>query len=39
MSFKPKSSINRKFNWRPTLFSLAVFADLALAAGARYKAK
>jgi hypothetical protein len=33
MSFKPK------FNWRPTLYSLAVLAMLALAAGARYKPK
>ncbi len=31
MSFKPR------FNWRPTLYSLAVLAMLALAAGARYK--
>jgi len=39
MSFKPKSSVRRKFNWRLTLFSFAVFATLALAAGARYKPK
>jgi hypothetical protein len=32
MSFKPS-----KFNWRTTLFSLAVLATLVLAAGARYK--
>ena len=31
MSWKPK------FNWRPTLYSLATLAMLALAAGARYK--
>jgi hypothetical protein len=33
MSFKPR------FNWRPTLYSLAILAMLALAAGARYKPK
>jgi hypothetical protein len=33
MSFKPR------FNWRPTVYSLAILAMLALAAGARYKPK
>jgi hypothetical protein len=34
MSWKPK-----KYNWKPTLYSLATLALLALAAGARYKPK
>jgi hypothetical protein len=34
MAFRPA---HRKFNWRPTLFSVAILAMLALAAGARFK--
>jgi hypothetical protein len=34
MAFKP---MHKKFSWRPTLYTLATLAILALAVGARYK--